>query len=62
MSKDTGELIKKKNTINLCCQPIFSYWELFSARHEHFISVPDSTSLNHCSTDKTLQHLFKYQV
>ena len=24
MSKDTGELIKKKS-INLCCQPIFSY-------------------------------------
>ena len=24
MSKDTGELIKKK-VINLCCQPIFSY-------------------------------------
>ena len=23
-------------------------WELFSARHEHSISVPDSTSLNHC--------------
>ena len=22
-------------------------WELFSARHEHSISVPDSTSLNH---------------
>ena len=33
-------------------------WELFSARHEHSISVPDSTSLNHCITDKTLQHLF----
>ena len=32
-------------------------WELFS-RHEHSISVPDSTSLNHCITDKTLQHLF----
>ena len=31
---------------------------LFSVRHEHSISVPDSTSLNHCSTDKTLQHLF----
>ena len=25
---------------------------------EHSISVPDSTSLNHCSTDKMLQHLF----
>ena len=24
MSKDTGELIKKKSK-NLCCQPIFSY-------------------------------------
>ena len=24
MSKDTGELIKKKS-INRCCQPIFSY-------------------------------------
>ena len=24
MSKDTGELINKKS-INLCCQPIFSY-------------------------------------
>ena len=23
-------------------------WELFSAKHEHSISVPDSTSLNHC--------------
>ena len=23
-------------------------WELFSARQEHSISVPDSTSLNHC--------------
>ena len=33
-------------------------WELFSARQEHLISVPDSTSLNHCITDKTLQHLF----
>ena len=33
-------------------------WELFSARHEHSISVPDSTSLNHCITDKTLQRLF----
>ena len=33
-------------------------WELFSARYEHSISVPDSTSLNHCITDKTLQHLF----
>ena len=33
-------------------------WELFSARHEHSISVPDSTSLNHYSTDKMLQHLF----
>ena len=33
-------------------------WELFSARHEHSISVPDSTSLNHCITDKMLQHLF----
>ena len=27
-------------------------WELFSARQEHSISVPDSTSLNHCITDK----------
>ena len=27
-------------------------------RHEHSISVPDSTSLNHCVTDKTLQHNF----
>ena len=33
-------------------------WELFSARQEHSISVPDSTSLNHCNTDKTLQRLF----
>ena len=33
-------------------------WELFSARHAHSISVPDSTSLNHCSTDKILQRLF----
>ena len=32
-------------------------WELFSTRHEHSISVPDSTSLNHCITDKTLQCL-----
>ena len=31
---------------------------LFSERHEHSISVPDSTSLNRCSTDKTLQHIF----
>ena len=23
-------------------------WELFSAKHEYSISVPDSTSLNHC--------------
>ena len=30
---------------------ILGSWELFSARHEHSISVPDSTSLNHCSTD-----------
>ena len=33
-------------------------WELLGARHEHSISVPDSTSLNHCITDKTLQHIF----
>ena len=29
-------------------------------RHEHLISVPNSTSLNHRVTDRTLQHKFVY--
>ena len=45
MSKDTGELIKKKS-INLCCQPIFSYIS-------SLIIVPNapfSQSLSHMKT------------
>ena len=42
MSKDTGELIIKKS-INLCCQPIFSYISsLVTARN-----VPFSQSLSY---------------
>ena len=42
MSKDTGELIINKS-INLCCQPIFSYISsLFIARN-----APFSQSLSH---------------
>ena len=42
MSKDTGELIKKKS-INLCCQPIFSYISSLII----VPSAPFSQSLSH---------------
>ena len=41
MPKDTGELIFKKS-INLCCQPIFSYIS-------SFVNAPFSQSLSHIS-------------
>ena len=52
-SKDLGLLKKVRKQERL--RGDFRFWklfwessELFSARHEHSISVPDSTSLNHC--------------
>ena len=42
MSKDTGELIFKKS-INLCCQPIFSYISSFVIAP----NAPFSQSLSH---------------
>ena len=62
-SKDLGLLKKERKQERLMGDFRFwklflESWEVFSARHEHSISVPDSTSLNHCITDKTLQHLF----
>ena len=62
-NKDLGLLKKVRKQERLrddfwFCKLFWKSWELFSARHEHSISVPDSTSLNHCITDKTLQRLF----
>ena len=62
-SKDLGLLKKVRKQERLRGDFYFwklfwESWELFSARHEHSISVPDSTSLNHCITGETLQHLF----
>ena len=46
MSKDTSELILIKKSINLCCQPIFSYISsLVIARN-----IPFSQSLSHISS------------
>ena len=62
-SKDLGLLKKVRKQERLrgdfrLWKLFWESWELFSVRHEHSISVPDSTSLNHCNTDKMLQHLF----
>ena len=46
MSKDTGELIKKKS-INLCCQPIFSISSLIIVPN-----APFSQSLSHMFVDQ----------
>ena len=61
-SKDLGLLKKVRKQEMLRFN--FWYWklfweslELFSARHEHSISVPDSTSLNHClQTRRSVEH------
>ena len=45
MSKDTGELIKTKS-INLCCQPIFSYISSLVIAP----NAPFSQSLSHILT------------
>ena len=52
-SKDLGLLKKVRKQERLrddfwFWKLFWESWELFSARHEHSISVPDSTSLNHC--------------
>ena len=52
-SKDLGLLKKLRKQERLRGDLLFwklfwESWELFGARHEHSISVPDSTSLNHC--------------
>ena len=60
-NKDLGLLKKVRKQEKLrgdSGSEFWESWELFSARHELSISVPDSTSLNHCITDKTLQRLF----
>ena len=44
MSKDTGEL---KISINLCCQPIFSYISSFVIA----LNAPFSQSLSHIHTE-----------
>ena len=52
-SKDLGLLKKVRKQERLrgdfrLRKLFWESWELFSVRHEHSISVPDSTSLNHC--------------
>ena len=52
MSKDTGELIKKKS-INQCCKPIFSYISSLVIAP----NAPFSQSLSHITSTKQVYNL-----
>ena len=60
-NKDLGLLKKSTETRKvkgwLLVKLFWESWELFSARHEHSISVPDSTSLNHCASKLVILEL-----
>ena len=56
--KKTFTINEKKKDLGLLKKVQKLERSSLETRHEHSISVPHSTSLNHCITDKTLQHLF----